>query len=572
MMTIFGRNVFSKQVLNLVPRQIGFALVLALGAFLILAGTRAGASQGVVSVGVYENPPKIFTQESGTPSGIFIDIIEAIASQEGWTLRYVPGTWSQGLSRLARAEIDLMPDVALTPAREKEFTFHQEPVLSDWFQVYARRGSKIRSLVDLAGQRIVVLERSAQKDAFEQLVQGFGFETSIITLPDYTAIFSTVARAEADAAITNRFYGAMKAPGSGLEDTAIIFNPTRLFFAAPPGRADPALLAAIDRHLVRLKENHRSVYYTSLARWTSQEVAFVLPTWVRFLGLGVGVALAMSLVGSVVLKRQVNDRTRELTVINREMEQRIRDRTAELAVAMEKAQAADHLKSAFLATMSHELRTPLNSIIGFTGILLQGLAGPLNDEQKKQLTMVQSSSRHLLALINDVLDISKIEADQLTLDCNRFDIRPSITKTATLIKPLAGKKGLDLRLDIAPDVGEVFTDQRRLEQILLNLSGNAVKFTEKGHVRIGCRRQGDGYLLEVSDTGTGIRPEDLDGLFQPFHQIDTGLSRRHEGTGLGLSICKKLITLMGGTIQVDSQWGRGSTFSIRLPSHPGGIS
>jgi signal transduction histidine kinase len=415
----------------------------------------------------------------------------------------------------------------------------------------------------------MVLDRSVQQAAFEQLIKGFGFATELIAMPDYATIFQRVAGGDADAAITNRFYGLTHAGKYGIEDTAIIFNPTRLFFAAPRRDGENPLLTAIDAHLVDLKENPRSIYYTSLARWTSEQVTFSLPMWVKVLGAGFGLLFVVSLVGSAVLKHQVNARTRELQAINREMEERIKERTRELAEAMEKAQAADRLKSAFLATMSHELRTPLNSIIGFTGILIQGLAGPLNDEQKKQLAMVQGSSRHLLALINDVLDISKIEADQLTLSFDRFELRPSIERTVRLVAPLAGKKGLDLELEIAPDLGEATTDQRRLEQVLLNLLNNAVKFTEKGRVRVECRTDGKDCLLAVSDTGMGIRAEELPGLFQPFHQIDTGLARKHEGTGLGLSICKKLIGMMGGTIDVESRWDLGSTFTIRFPLTPG---
>jgi signal transduction histidine kinase len=248
-----------------------------------------------------------------------------------------------------------------------------------------------------------------------------------------------------------------------------------------------------------------------------------------------------------------------------ELENRVAERTAELAVAMEKAQAADQLKSAFLATMSHELRTPLNSIIGFTGIMLQGLTGPLNEEQLKQMRMVQSSARHLLALINDVLDISKIEAGQLELSNTAFDLRSSIERTARIVSPLAEKKGIDLRLEIGADVAVAVTDQRRLEQVILNLLNNAVKFTDKGYVSVSCRNENDRYVLSVTDTGVGIREEELPGLFRPFHQIDSGLARKHEGSGLGLSICEKLMEMMGGSIGVESQWGKGSTFTVRFP-------
>jgi len=533
--------------------------------FLMCAGhPQAMADDQTLTVGVYENAPKVFISESGRPAGIFIDIIEHIAKSEGWNLQYVPGAWGEGLDRLKRGEIDLMPDVAYTAEREKIFAFHKEPVLSDWFQVYTRKNSGIRSIVDLAGKRVVVLDRSVQQAAFEHLAKGFGFDLTIIALPDYQAIFERVAGGEADAAVTNRFYGSMHAGKYGLEDTAIIFNPTQLFFAAARN-SDANLLNTIDSRLIRLKKDPQSIYYQTLKRWTSEKIKFALPAWVKIVGLVAGTALLMSLVGSFVLKRQVNFRTRELQQINREMEARIEHRTEELAAAMKKAQAADHLKSAFLATMSHELRTPLNSIIGFTGILLQGLAGPLNEEQQKQMSMVQNSSRHLLSLINDVLDISKIEAGQLSLSYTYFELRTSIEKTVELVSPLAKKKGIDLRLEIADDVTAVTLDQRRLEQIILNLLNNAVKFTDKGHVRISCRTNKHQYLLSVSDTGIGIRPEEIPGLFQPFHQIDTGLARKHEGTGLGLSICKKLMDMMGGSIEVESRWSQGSTFTIRFP-------
>lgn len=246
-------------------------------------------------------------------------------------------------------------------------------------------------------------------------------------------------------------------------------------------------------------------------------------------------------------------------------ERELRRTLDDLAVAKERAEAADHLKSAFLATMSHELRTPLNSIIGFTGILLQGLGGPLNEEQNKQLTMVKSSASHLLSLISDVLDISKIEAGQLKVSVETFNLQESVLKVVQSVRPLAEKKGLDLTLDVAGDVGSVCADERRVEQILLNLLSNAVKFTEQGSISVKCFREAGFYVTAVTDTGIGIREDDLEHLFKPFHQIDSGLSRRYEGTGLGLSICKKMAELMGGSIRVESSPGKGSTFAFTLP-------
>ncbi len=247
------------------------------------------------------------------------------------------------------------------------------------------------------------------------------------------------------------------------------------------------------------------------------------------------------------------------------LEKKVTERTAALENAMEKAQEADRLKSAFLAAMSHELRTPLNSIIGFTGIILQGLVGPLNQEQTKQLGMVRTSAHHLLGLINDVLDISKIEAGQLEIDTETFDMRDAVDKVIGTVAPLAEKKELPLTAQVSMEVGKIDSDRRRVEQILINLINNAIKFTEKGQVRVECRIREQWLETSVTDSGIGIKTEDVGRLFQAFQQIDSGLTRRYEGTGLGLSICKKLIELLGGRIWVESEWEVGSTFAFALP-------
>lgn len=274
-------------------------------------------------------------------------------------------------------------------------------------------------------------------------------------------------------------------------------------------------------------------------------------------------------IGGIILFSEVTTERvqteEELRRLNLELEERVARRTAELARAKEQAESADRLKSAFLATMSHELRTPLNSIIGFTGILLQGLVGPLTAEQTKQLGMVQTSARHLLELINDILDLSKIEAGQLDLAAGPVDMRRVIEKVVDMAAPLAEKKGLALAAHLAPDVGPVIGDRRRVEQVLINLVTNAIKFTEQGQVRLECRLDGDRLVTRVIDTGSGIKAEDMAELFQPFHQLEMGIARRHEGTGLGLSICKRLVEMMGGDIWVESEWGQGSTFSFNLP-------
>ena len=259
-----------------------------------------------------------------------------------------------------------------------------------------------------------------------------------------------------------------------------------------------------------------------------------------------------------------NDMMKRIRNNEKHLEDLVAERTAELTEAKLKAEESDHLKSSFLASMSHELRTPLNSIIGFTGILLQGMAGPLTEEQSKQLRMVQGSSRHLLELINDVLDISKIEAGRLQVYGESFKIDLLIVMTASSLRPFAEKKGLALSYEIEPDLPEIHSDKRRVEQILINLVNNAIKFTEEGSVLIRCFRRNDALVLQVTDTGIGIRQEDIKDIFSTFRQVDTGLNRVKEGSGLGLAICRRLAQLLNGEISVESEYGKGSTFSVAL--------
>jgi signal transduction histidine kinase len=200
----------------------------------------------------------------------------------------------------------------------------------------------------------------------------------------------------------------------------------------------------------------------------------------------------------------------------------------------------------------------------------------LTEEQRKQLSMVRDSSRHLLALINDVLDISKIEAGELRVAALPFDLKASIDKVVGMVSPMAHRKGLALHVHVAEEIQAMTGDCRRVEQVLLNLLGNAVTFTEHGSVTLDVARVPEFRVAEnlgpapaveftVTDTGIGIAAASMDLLFRPFQQVDSALSRAHEGTGLGLAICKRLTALMGGTIDASSTEGRGSVFSLTLP-------
>ncbi len=315
------------------------------------------------------------------------------------------------------------------------------------------------------------------------------------------------------------------------------------------------------RHqFIEYLQHHNSVTQESIHR-RKDGTLFPIETSMCLLTLD-GRQFVMGIDRDITERKRAED---ELKKYHEHLEEMVYDRTAELKIAKERAESADRLKSAFLATMSHELRTPLNSIIGFTGILMKGIAGPLNDEQQKQLGMAKGSAHHLLDLINDVLDISKIEAGQLVVSFNTFDYGKTLKNIVVTVQPLAEKKEIKIQLGISNDVIEINSDERRIGQVLLNLINNAIKFTDHGTVKIDCQVIDGNVITKVIDTGIGIKNEDMSKLFKPFSQIDTGLTRNHDGTGLGLSISQKLIEKLNGTITVESEAGIGSIFTVTVP-------
>ena len=261
------------------------------------------------------------------------------------------------------------------------------------------------------------------------------------------------------------------------------------------------------------------------------------------------------------LATRLNETTRELARLDAEQRQAA-DVLRSLNAKLEQASRA---KSEFLANMSHELRTPLNAILGFTEMLLDGLYGDVPTELKEPLADIQTNGQHLLRLINDVLDLSKIEAGRMELSLGDYAVADVVASVRASLRSLANEKGLELLTEVAPDVSDAYGDSKRITQCLLNLVGNALKFTRQGRVVVAVNRDSERLRFRVSDTGIGIPADQLDAIFAEFRQVDTTTTRDFGGTGLGLSITKKFVELHGGRIWVESEPGKGSTFYFTVP-------
>jgi signal transduction histidine kinase len=295
------------------------------------------------------------------------------------------------------------------------------------------------------------------------------------------------------------------------------------------------------------------------------------------LALVLGYALSWSLILPVermnTRLREIasGDFSRQVAVPNRDelgvLAANLNRMNDELGRLYQQLEAASRHKSEFLANMSHELRTPLNAIIGFSEVLQQRMFGELTAKQAQYVDIILASGRHLLSLINDILDLSKVEAGRMELEPTTFDLRLAIENTLALVRERAVRHGIRLELAVNGELGHLRADERKVKQILLNLLTNAVKFTPEGGSVVVRAAQADGTVeVSVSDTGIGIAPEDQAVIFEEFRQVGTDYARKREGTGLGLALVRRLVELHGGRIRVTSEVGKGSTFTFTLPS------
>lgn len=532
--------------------KIYFFLALAL-----FATTGYSQEQQEIRVGVYNNPPKIYIDENGNASGIFVEILEEIAGKEDLKIRYISGEWKELKEMLFQRKIDILPDVAFSRERDSLFTLSSIPVLSSWLEAYSLKEEFIHSVSDLDSKTLGVLDGSIQEDHLnEDLEKKFSIDYTLKIFKSYPASIEALKNKEIDLLIASRFFYFSEHFNGDITSTGIILRPSELYFAFPKN-ADPQLVNTIDRHLAAMKNDPGSSYYKILQTHLDPVMSRQQPNRFLWLLALLLIILLIVLMFTFLLKYQVDLKTRALWRRNRQ-----------LTRAKEKAEENERLKSIFLQNMSHEIRTPMNGIIGFLSLLKEPNLDP--ESREKYIDIVNKSGKRLLTTINNIIEISKIDSRQIDIRPSNVDLIEVMNFYHNFFLPQAKEKNIQLifKNDIPPEKSFVKTDKFILDNILTNLINNALKFTKNGEVEIGTSIEDGKVKIYVKDSGIGIPEGRQQAIFDRFVQANLNMTRPHEGSGLGLSIVKAYVEILKGEIWLKSEEGKGSTFTFTIPYIP----
>ncbi len=483
------------------------------------------------------------------------------------------------LASLALARYMVRPINALREGAEaigagnldQKIDVHTGDELQDLAEQFNSMATKLRE--SYAGLERKVEDRTAElKEALEYQSASSGILGIIASsVKDTQPVFDAIAKAAAGVIHNARVqlflvYGTElhHVGGTGLADEQR--EKLRRLFPAPLMEAGPAGQAILEKRIVHIADaeadGNRSELFKAAAAFTGLKAILIVPMLREGEAIGC-ITTSFTEPGAfsdkqIALLKSFSDQA-VIAIQNAQLFREIQEKGQQLEIA-------NRHKSEFLANMSHELRTPLNAIIGFSEVLGERYFGELNPKQLEYANDIHASGKHLLSLINDILDLSKIEAGRMDLDLAEFDMPSALQNAMTLVRERAQRHGIKLDLQTDPALGPFYADERKFKQIMLNLLSNAVKFTpEGGKVGVTAKPNGSAVEIAVADSGVGIAAEDHEAIFEEFKQVGSDYTKKAEGTGLGLALTKRFIELHGGTIRVSSAPGQGSTFTITLP-------
>lgn len=552
-------------------------------AFMLLTGLSvlpAPASRGprVVRVGMYQNPPKIFLDHQSRPQGIFVDILEDIARNQGWRIEYQPGTWSELLARLQTGKLDILPDVAHSSRRENRLFLGRTWVLESWVDVFSPEHRRIRSLSELDGRRIAVLADSVQEEFFSGELQTMGIHVRLLSLPDYGSMVRAVLDDRADALAASRFFYFSNERPSHLVPNHLVIGPGGLYFAfCRPGCED--LADIVDSAVARMKDDPASVWYASQARWLDQTVEKTsgnLRT-LKMLGMILAISVAILAVFVILLRVQVRRRTHQLEQanfclarMNRELEdtldelRRSRAEKEQLDREIERIRRLETLGQ-LAGGIAHDFNNQLMAIQGLSEMVLGEL--PADVPAAQDVQAILETTRRGMDLTRQVLAFARRQPSHP----QPMDVNVEVNSLFRMLRQLVGSR-ISMRFNAGENLPPIWMDPSQFEQVLTNLVINARDaIAESGTIEIAtslssCENEEKPQerracvRVEVTDDGCGIPPDILDRIFEPFFTT----KKEGKGTGLGLSTVFGIVRRHGGFIRVRSRPGQ-TTFSLDFP-------
>lgn len=474
-----------------VPRQVLLAL------FMLAVFVPGAAGEATVRIGLYDNPPKVAIDGKGRPYGIFIDIINHIAGQEGWSVAYVPGTWDACLARLERGDIDLMPDVAYSEPRSRRFDFNRIPVLASWVQIFTREGRTVERFSDLNGMKIAVLQGSIQREIALDIRHRLGLRFDLIEKPDYPSTIRAIETGSADALIASRFYAYIE-NNVNLKPAPLILDPSTLHFAAGKGR-NASLLAAIDRHLSAIMDDRDSIYYRSLLGWLHERPRSFIPRYVIWTLAAAGLVLLVILAAAIVYRRQVGAKTDEL----RDKELKVRRVSEKLRESEERVQSSLQEKERLIQELYHRTNNNMSVITSLLSLKSKRIGDPTTIKFARDMEAKIFS----MALVHRMLYQS--------VDLSRINIKKYVDEFINVSLELSPRLAGRITFDINVEQVEILVDTAIpfgfvLNELLTNSYEHAFPDARQGTIYISIfKKKSEALHFTYRDDGIGV-PDNFD--------------------------------------------------------------
>ncbi|MBI9090961.1 MAG: transporter substrate-binding domain-containing protein [Desulfobacterium sp.] len=507
----------------------------------------------VVTVGVFQLAPLVYIDDKGSPKGVFVDLIEAIAQEEGWTVAYAKGTWNEGLEKVRNGRIDLMTAVMHLPRRDAFLDFPKASVFNIWGQLYIHKDAKISGIFDMEGKTVGVLNGGANGENFIGLLGKLGIPCEVIPFDSQEATAEAISQKRVDAGVFTNIHGYNYQQSHPLKATQIVFDPSFLKYAVAEA-SNQQLVSTIDAYLSKWKSDQNSVYHRIIEKHLGRSESKKIPGWVWWLASAGAGTLGFTLVAAFIL-----------VVFNKKLKTDVMQATQDLKTHAQKLERMnEQLKvkntelDEFTYFASHDLQEPLRKITAFSSLLQMDLGDDLSEDAQENLYFLTDAASRMQTLVNDLLTLSR--SGRQALKNEMISINACIDEATRSLDLLIAETGTKI---IRDDLPEIWGDKTTVTQLFQNLINNGIKFSKVNPIIEITAQQTDlGLVLGVRDNGIGIQEQYQEQIFAPFKRLHG--RGEYSGTGIGLSICRKVVERHNGKIWVESELKKGSHFKFIL--------